>query len=92
MVEQHRAIDELVAELISLCNSIHHQPERLPSFAHRLQHVSAALDRIFASHLHMEEAVIFPALERFNPAQLEEISREMQQRRRPTRNAIHLVR
>jgi iron-sulfur cluster repair protein YtfE (RIC family) len=92
MVEQHQAIDELVAELLPLCGSIHRHPELLPSLARQLQHVTAALDRIFASHLHMEETVIFPALQHFTPAQLEEISQEMRQRRRPPHNAIHLVR
>jgi iron-sulfur cluster repair protein YtfE (RIC family) len=92
MVEQHQAIDELVAELLFLCGSLHGQPERLSGLACRLQYVTGALDRIFASHLHMEETVIFPALLAFTPAQLEEISHEMQQRRRPPRHGIHLVR
>jgi iron-sulfur cluster repair protein YtfE (RIC family) len=92
MVEQHRAIDELVAELLSLCRSLGQHPERLPRLAARLRHVSAALDPIFAAHLHMEETVIFPALEQFSPAQLEEMSREMQHRRRPPHQGIHLVR
>jgi iron-sulfur cluster repair protein YtfE (RIC family) len=92
MVEQHRIIDELVAELLSLCGAIHRQPERLPSLAQRLRQVTSALDQIFVSHLHMEETVIFPALQRFPPSQLEEITNEMQQRRRPPGQGIHLVR
>ncbi len=91
MVEQHRAIDELVAELLSLCGTIQGQPELLPSLAPRLRQVTSALDLVFDSHLYMEETVIFPALQQFTPAELEEISREMQQRRSP-RLGIHLVR
>jgi iron-sulfur cluster repair protein YtfE (RIC family) len=92
MVEQHQAIDEMVAELLSLCASIHRQPERLPSLARLLRQVADSLDQAFASHLQMEETVIFPALQQFTPSQLEKISREMQQRRRPPGHAIHLVR
>ena len=92
MVEQHRMIDELVAELLSLCGAIHCEPERLPSLAHRLRQVSSALDEVFESHLNMEETVIFPALQQLAPGQLEEITGEMQQRRRPLRQGIHLVR
>jgi hemerythrin-like domain-containing protein len=92
MVEQHRIIDELVTELLSLCGAIHRQPELLPSLASRLKQVTSALDEVFTSHLHMEETVIFPALQLFPPALLKEISNEMQQRRRPPREGIHLVR
>jgi iron-sulfur cluster repair protein YtfE (RIC family) len=92
MVEQHRAIDELVTELLSLCGTIHRQPESLPSLARRLRQVTSALDEVFSSHLHMEETVIFPALQQFTPAQLEEITSEMQERRRPPRQGIHIVR
>jgi hemerythrin-like domain-containing protein len=92
MVEQHHAINELVAELLSLCSTIRRQPELLPSLARHLRQVTSALDQVFDSHLHMEETVIFPALLQFTSAQLEEISREMQQRRLPPPQGIHLVR
>jgi iron-sulfur cluster repair protein YtfE (RIC family) len=91
MVEQHKAIDELIAELLSLCGSISRQPERLPILSKRLRQVTSALDPIFTAHLYMEETVIFPALQQFTPALLEEMSSEMQQRRRPPQG-IHLVR
>lgn len=91
MVEQHLAIDELVAELLELSNAIRLQPEILPTLARRLQHVTQALDRIFEAHLNMEETVIFPALEQFPAAELETMAQEMQQRRRPP-ETIHLVR
>jgi iron-sulfur cluster repair protein YtfE (RIC family) len=92
MVEQHHAIDELVAELLSLCGSLRSHPEGLPSLARQLRHVSIALDQIFASHLDMEETVIFPAIAQLPAEELEAMSREMQQRRRPPEDAIHLVR
>jgi iron-sulfur cluster repair protein YtfE (RIC family) len=92
MVEQHHAINELVAELLSLCGTIRRQPELLPSLARHLRQVTSALGQVFDSHLHMEETVIFPALQLFTASQLEEISSEMQQRRLPPRQGIHLVR
>jgi iron-sulfur cluster repair protein YtfE (RIC family) len=92
MVEQHQAIDELVEQLLSLCATIQRQPQLLPFCASRLQEVTAALDQIFDAHLHMEETVIFPALQSLGPGQLDEIACEMQQRRRPPSAGIHLVR
>jgi iron-sulfur cluster repair protein YtfE (RIC family) len=92
MVEQHKAIDELAAELLSLNDSLRLRPERLPSLARRLQHVTGTLDRIFDAHFHIEERVIFPALPQLlTEAQIQEISREMYQRRQPSSGAIHLV-
>jgi hemerythrin-like domain-containing protein len=92
MVEQHKAIDELVAELLPLGNSLRLQPERLPSLARRLQHVTSTLNRIFDAHLYLEESVVFPALPQLlTETQIQEISREMYQRRQPPAGAIHLV-
>lgn len=91
MVEQHHAIDELVAELLSLCDSIRCNPERLPAAAPALQQVAEALERVFATHLHMEETVIFPSLAQLPAAELEAMAREMQQRRHPSQDSIHLV-
>lgn len=93
MVEQHRAIDELVAELLSLCSTLDRHPGRLSALAHRLEHVTSALDQVFAAHLRLEETVIFPALkELLSPAQTEEMLQEMNERRRiPQRGSIHLV-
>jgi iron-sulfur cluster repair protein YtfE (RIC family) len=92
MVEQHKAIDEMATELLSLCSSLDHTPERLATLSRRLEHVSRALEQAFAAHLHMEETVIFPALtELLTGEQLEEIRREMQERRTAPRNGIHLV-
>ena len=92
MVEQHRMIDELVAELLSLCGKIHCQPERLPSLAHppapgQLRSRSGL--RIASQHGGDRHLSRPPALA---PGQLEEITGEMQQRRRPPRQGIHFVR
>ncbi|HVJ06430.1 MAG TPA: hemerythrin domain-containing protein [Candidatus Saccharimonadales bacterium] len=92
MVEQHKAIDELVADLLSLCDSLSQHPEALPSLARRIEDVTFALDKIFDAHLKLEETVIFPAiLEVLTSEQLEEMSDEMRERRHPTGNKIHLV-
>jgi iron-sulfur cluster repair protein YtfE (RIC family) len=92
MVEQHKAIDELAAELLTICAALSRQPEHLPSVAGHLNDITRALDQIFTAHLHLEESVVFPAVpELLNPAQLEEMYREMHQRRRPSLDTIHLV-
>jgi iron-sulfur cluster repair protein YtfE (RIC family) len=92
MIEQHKAIDELAAELLSICASLQHHPECLPSLVPRLEHVTLALEQVFAAHLHLEETVIFPALGNvLTAAQLDEMIREMNQRRRPRIRTIHLV-
>jgi iron-sulfur cluster repair protein YtfE (RIC family) len=92
MVEQHKAIQELVTELLPLCASLERQPGRLPFLSHRLDHVAQALNQIFAAHLCLEETVVFPAItEWLSPAQIKEMSREMHGRRRPARGTIHLV-
>ncbi len=92
MVEQHKAIHELVTELLPLCASLGRQPGRLPFLSHRLDHVTQALNQIFAAHLCLEETVVFPAItEWLSPAQIKEMSREMHARRRPARGTIHLV-
>ena len=92
MVEQHRAIDELVAELLFLCSSLRRLPEHLPGQARQLQDVTAALGQIFAAHLLLEETVVFPAFQQLlTPAQIKQIFREMHQRRQPPIGNIHLV-
>lgn len=90
MVDQHHAIEELVFELAAACGVVRRQPERLPGLASQLQHTSEALDKVFSSHLHMEETVIFPAIAQLPAEELQAMSREMQRRRRPE-DAIHLV-
>jgi iron-sulfur cluster repair protein YtfE (RIC family) len=84
MIEQHKAIDELVAELLSICTSLTHHPESLPSLERRFEYVTCALEQVFAAHLRLEETVIFPALsDLLTPAQMDEMAREINQRRRP---------
>lgn len=92
MVAQHEAIDELAAELLTLCSSLSRQPERLPLVANRLQEVCDALGLIFDSHLQLEETVIFPALaELLTASQIQEMSREMYARRQPHDGKLHIV-
>jgi len=92
MVDQHGVIDELAAELLTLCASLSRQPERLPSLARRLNYVSQALAQIFATHLNLEETVIFPAAqELLTPAQMDQMSLEMHQRREPPFTTIHRI-
>ena len=92
MVDQHHIIEELVFELAAVCGALRSQPERLPGLSSQLQHTAEALDQVFSSHLHMEETVIFPAITQLPAEELKAMSREMQQRRHPPEDAIHLVR
>jgi hemerythrin-like domain-containing protein len=93
MVEQHKAIDELAEELMSLCAALERTPERLPGLALRLDRVALALDQIFAAHLRLEETVIFPAIrELLTPVQMAEMALEMSERRRQPLGTIHIVR
>ncbi len=92
MVEQHKAIDELAADLLAICASLSRHPEALPALARRIEDVTSALDQIFEAHLELEETVIFPAaLELLSAEQLEEMAREMQRRRRPAGGKLYLV-
>ncbi len=92
MVEQHKAIDELAADLLSICYSLNRHPEALPTLARRIEDVTRALDKIFDAHLKLEETVIFPAaLELLTAEQLEEMAHEMQGRRQPAVHKLHLV-
>ncbi len=93
MVEQHKAINELAAELLSLCTTLDRYPARLPVLAHRLGDVAQALNLIFSAHLLLEESVIFPAFQDLlSPEQITEMSQEMQQRRQPQLSrTIHVV-
>jgi hemerythrin-like domain-containing protein len=92
MVEQHKAINELVAELLFLCSSLDRNPGRFFALACRLEHVTCALEQIFAAHLGLEETVVFPALQKLlSAAQFEEMLQEMNERRRVPKGSIHLV-
>jgi uncharacterized coiled-coil protein SlyX len=92
MVEQHRAIDELVAELVALCERLQRLPAQLAELAPRMGEINQALGKIFDAHLTLEESVIFPALPIvLTPGQMSEVLREMQGRRRAEVNGIHLV-
>jgi len=92
MVEQHKAIDELAAEMLSPCSALHLNPSRLPALARRLEQVACALDQIFTAHLMLEETVIFPVVhELLSPAQIKDMAREMNDRRRTPKKTIHLV-
>lgn len=83
MVDQHLAIDELVERLMPLLVLTRSDPEKLPEVAGEMCSISASLQKIFESHLKMEEEVIFPALRKYlSPEQLKEIVEEMQDRRK----------
>jgi iron-sulfur cluster repair protein YtfE (RIC family) len=93
MVEQHRAIHELVEELVAVCTLLEKQPARLPALGFRLEQVTRAMAEVFGAHLTLEESVIFPAIdELLTPEQRDGMLIEMRARRGPQPSGIHLVR
>jgi iron-sulfur cluster repair protein YtfE (RIC family) len=83
MVDQHMAIDELVERLIPLWVLVKSAPERLPELSGELCALSKRLNELFDAHLRLEEETIFPALTRhLENSELDDIVREMQERRK----------
>ncbi len=83
MVDQHLAIDELVERLVPLWVILRADPAKLPLIAGEMCAAAGRLSEIFDIHLKMEEETIFPAMEKYlSEAELGEIVREMQERRK----------
>jgi iron-sulfur cluster repair protein YtfE (RIC family) len=102
MAEHHRAVEELVPELLSLCETLEQRPVRLTALAEKLRRINQAMGQYLEAHLELEERVIFPAVAKLPAAVQDEMRREMLERRRaqsdgprrepPAAGGIHLVR
>jgi hemerythrin-like domain-containing protein len=83
MAEQHRAVEEIVPELLTVCEALERRPVRLHALAPRLQRINQAIGQYLEAHLELEERVILPAVTKLAPANLEQMRREMLERRLP---------
>ncbi len=82
MVRQHRGINELLQQLLPLWDALCREPEKLAGFAPRLHQLSVEFENLWATHLKLEEEVVFPAIERCLPkSEVNAILREMRERR-----------
>ena len=91
MVEQHKAINELVAELLPLCASLGRNPGgcppfRLPRSCHQRSQPDLRRTPSFRGNRGIPRNP-----EWLSPAQIKQMSREMHARRHPPRGTIHLV-
>ena len=81
MVNQHRAIDELLQTILPLWQTVESRPVELIELAPELKRLTNRLRLHLAAHLAMEEDVIFPALEKLLSAgERRAIEKEMQAR------------
>ena len=83
MVDQHKAIDELLERLLPLLQLLERNPAKQPEVAAEMCAITSRLDDLFSEHLELEEKVVFPAI----TASLSETDRqslveEMQARRK----------
>jgi hypothetical protein len=82
MVNQHRAIDELLQTILPLWQTVESRPVELIELAPELKRLTNRLRLHLAAHLAMEEDVIFPALEKLLSAgERQAIEVEMHTRR-----------
>ena len=83
MLDQHMAIDELVERLVPLWVLLRSAPGRLPELSAEMCALSKRLSEIFEAHLKLEEETIFPAMSVYlSESELQDILREMQERRK----------
>lgn len=81
--DQHEAIEQRLGGLLVLWAGLIEEPARLASVAEELARETALLAGQFDAHLRLEEEELFPRLRSLlAPQVLEEIAREMRDRRR----------
>lgn len=82
MVEQHKAIDVILEQLVSIWKSLQKTPEKAAELSTEMLALSTKLKGLFQDHLKLEEETVFPAIEKLLPPQeLEALLFEMKKRR-----------
>jgi iron-sulfur cluster repair protein YtfE (RIC family) len=82
MRREHAAHAKVVERVVALCAELAGDPARLAALAERLREAARDLEGHFASHLALEEEVIFPALKRaLDPVSEARMVAEMRARR-----------
>jgi hemerythrin-like domain-containing protein len=85
MVQQHTAIDALVAELLPLWQAIADNPEAQKRVSNELRDRVKQLQQLWTTHLRLEEQDVVPAMRAFLSEQdLKAIATEMRARRQTT--------
>lgn len=86
MVEQHKGIDALIAQLVPMWRQVEAGEGTAAAFRKELLERTSALQNLWQSHLQLEEEQVVPAMREFlRPADLREIEGEMRARREPAR-------
>ena len=84
MAREHDGHEDLLGRLTSLMRTLAASPDRLPAHAAELTTVSGTLEREFATHLALEEEVVFPAIRaHLDAAERERMREELRARRSP---------
>ena len=85
MVQQHNAIDALVAELLPMWQAIAENPETQKCVSDELRDRVKQLQQLWTTHLHLEEQDVVPAMRAFLSEQdLKAIEADMRARRQTT--------
>lgn len=79
---EHRALDQLIDELVAIATNLSQHGDRLPDESEALSRVIARLKTGFNAHLHLEEEVLMGAMRaHLTEDDLSSITTEMQERR-----------
>ena len=82
MLQQHAEIDDVIALLVPLWQSVQRDPASMQTFALPLLARTERLNELWQTHLKLEEEIIFPALRQYlSDAELAAIAAEMHARR-----------
>ncbi len=81
MTREHVEMEPAIDRLIGVCAELVREPQRRATLALGLAALSAELETRFATHLALEEGIIFPALRALPDQQREHIRVAMQRRR-----------
>jgi hemerythrin-like domain-containing protein len=83
LAREHTSMDELLADLVPRWERIAVEPPTRAELAAQLVVDTERLRAMFEPHLELEETVVFPAVARLDPAELDTIQRAMRARRTP---------
>ncbi len=81
--DDHRAHAPLVAELVTMCETLRASPEQHPAVRTHLGEVVRQLATELESHMELEERTVFPAVRQLDPSEQATIVLAMQHRRNP---------
>jgi len=83
MLEQHAGIDELIAELVPMWQTVKSQPEEQTQINDVLSDRTRRLESLWNVHLGLEEDQVVPAMRSYlTPDELNAIKQEMRDRRK----------